>query len=320
MLTRAPGESYASVPDDPYRSRTRARLILQLERLSDELVPTKPGSIAGDAVALRRKIEKAQHAMRVDRQAHLPATATAKLDDAWKPLEPNTLDYHAVKYRISLDFPADALIGPSHGAQLKPQRFDGQVQLTFKPIKNPMQLLALDAYRLDVKSVRLLNTFESLRFETRGEKLLIDLGRPYTPSDTLTVMIDYHWERQPNSGVYFRARDGVDGIETIYSQSESEEANRFPGNARPNDRSLFESYITVPEPFVALSNGALIDTTASAPGYRTYHWSLATPVVSYLFVVTAGKFGVHEDRWRGIGVEYYGPADDMDRLLAQEDA
>ena len=36
--------------------------------------------------------------------------------------------------------------------------------------------------------------------------------------------------------------------------------------------------------------------------------------MSYLFVVTAGKFGIHEDRWRDIGVQYYGPADDMDRL------
>ena len=76
-----------------------------------QVTPTKPGSIAGDAAALKRKIERARQTMKVDRHALLEEVPAAKLDDTtWKPLEPNTLDYHAVKYRISLNFPADSLV------------------------------------------------------------------------------------------------------------------------------------------------------------------------------------------------------------------
>ncbi|HUP58037.1 MAG TPA: M1 family metallopeptidase, partial [Bdellovibrionota bacterium] len=261
---------------------------------------TRPGSVPGDPEARARQIRRGQANMQVDREGGL---RRMRPSEEWQAIDLSAPEFDALHYRVSLSFPA-----------VESQRFDGQVQLTFQPLRGDFQLLSLDSSGLEIRSVRLLNTFEELRFETRDERLLIDLGRAYSRADTLTVLVGYGWARDPNRGIYYRSRDGVRGIETLYSQSEAEESKFwFPGYARPNDRATFESFITVPEPYVAVSNGSLVGVE-SRSGRRTYPWSLATPVVSYLFVVTAGKFAVHEDRWRGIGVQYYGYPDDMERL------
>jgi aminopeptidase N len=251
-----------------------------------------------------RLAAKAEERFRVDR---LDRATTLDAQAEYLPLPLEAPSFDALHYRISLDFPAESLVEP---------RFDGQVELTFRPGAEAMQVLRLDSLELEIRAARLLNTFESLRFEQRGEFLDVDLGRPYGPADTLTVAIEYRWKQGfSGRGVYFRSRDGARGTESIYSQSEPELSKYwFPANGRPNDKATFEAFVRVPEPFTAVSNGALV-SVAREPGARVFHWSQRIPMVSYLFVMTAGTWSVHEERWNGIPVQYYGPTDDMERLV-----
>lgn len=260
-----------------------------------------------DSVQRTASVLRARDRIQVD---HLGREQNQLLDESSAELPPyqelshEESPFDAIHYRVSLEFPASSLLQPA---------FNGEVQLTFRAKNDPLQILPLDSVGLKVSKILLLNTFENLHFEQRGEKLEIDLGRPYTARESATVVITYRWESR-SEGVYFRSRDGVSGIESIYSQSEPELSKFwFPSNAHPNDRATFEAVLRVPSPFVAVSNGALVDSHEEN-GMRTTHWSMQEPMASYLFVVTAGKWGVHRENWRDIPVEYYGPADDMDRL------
>ncbi len=236
---------------------------------------------------------------------HIKDDETPNSSMPYLPLPEIEPEFDALHYQLSLNFPAESLLKPF---------FDAEVKITLKPLKNSFQLLSLDSSGLQIKKVTLLNTLENLNFEQRQEVLLVDLNKAYGPEDTLVVAINYHWEKSPNRGVYFRSRTGASGVEAIYSQSEPELSKYwFPGNSHPNDRATFEAYIQVPKPFVALSNGALVKVTDNGSD-RTFHWTQQIPMVSYLFVVTAGKFGLKEDLWNGTPVQYYGPQDDMERL------
>jgi aminopeptidase N len=242
--------------------------------------------------------------MMVDRIPHLlPQKRPARLPD-WKPLPDPKTDFDAIHYRVALDFPARSLTTPE---------FEGKVELTFRPLSKEFHVLRLDSSGLQIQKVTLLNTFETLRFEQHEEQVWIDLNRNYQTKDRLTVAIDYRWSS--DQGVYFLARDGRSDVEVIYSQSEPEESKYwFPSNSHPNDRATFESLIRIPKPFVALSNGALLDRQDDGES-TIFHWSQQIPMVSYLFVVTAGNYSIHKERWNEIPVEYYGYPEEMRNLV-----
>ncbi|MEK6577799.1 MAG: M1 family metallopeptidase, partial [Bdellovibrionota bacterium] len=224
----------------------------------------------------------------------------------WTPIFTGETEFDALHYRISMSFPRASLVSPT---------FDGIVEITFKPLTESYQLLSLDSSPANqIKKITLLNQFQELHFRQNGLKLEIDLNRPYGPKDSLTIAIEYHWDADRGRGVYFKSRTGVNDVEAIYTQSEPEISKFwFPTNSHPNDRANFESFISVPEEFTAISNGALSGITTK-DGMKTFHWSMAMPQASYLFVATAGKFGVHHENWNGIPVDFYGPSDDMDRV------
>ncbi len=216
--------------------------------------------------------------------------------DELEPLQPLSRaepDFDAIHYRLALDFPPESAVRPA---------FSGEVQITLKPVRENYRLLSLDSAAMKIRHVMLLDTLEELRFEQKGEKLEIDLAKPYGPGDTLTVSVSYDWIPNPMGAMAF-----VEG--TIYSQGEAELSKYwFPGNSRPNDKATFEAYITVPKPLTALSNGTLVGVTDRG-GSRTFHWSESIPLASYLYVVTIGDFAVQQSSWRSKPVQFYGPRD-----------
>lgn len=233
------------------------------------------------------------------------------LDSAMRPrgeflkLPASPPQFDAIHYHLNLAFPPESTANP---------RFAGEVLLTFRPLQADFRTLALDSAGLDIESVRLLPFEDRLTFQLSEDQLQITLDRGYQPSELITISIRYRWATQPNKGVYFRSRTGVTELESIYSQSEPEESRFwFPGHASPDDRATFSSTIIVPKPFSALSNGALIrvDDLGDA---QAFHWRMRTPMVTYLFAVTAGKMGFYREFWKGIPLEYIGPPDDIQRV------
>lgn len=223
----------------------------------------------------------------------------------YKPLDVSDSDFDALRYHVSLKFDARSDID---------RKYHGNVQLVFRPVQKDFQVLKLDSAGLKINKVFLVNVWKEVPFAVENNQLLIDLLEPYQADQTLTVSIDYDFDNAFGKGMYFVSRNGVLDVETIYSQSEPEESKYwFPSNSRSNDLATFEATIEVPKPFVALSNGALVNVREEGES-RIYHWAQQIPMASYLFVATLGKFGIVRDTWKDIPVEFYGPTDDLKRL------
>ena len=80
-----------------------------------------------------------------------------------------------------------------------------------------------------------------------------------------------------------------------------------------------EVIATVPERFTAVSNGALVGTTANgAAKTRTFHWRHDVPHSVYLMTLAAGEFALIEERAGNTPVTYYvapGREDDARRAF-----
>ncbi len=261
-----------------------------------------------DTIPTLPEIKIPKEDLRVDNQNRITTIDSLQSNEslpAWKPLKKEVSDFDAVHYRLAVSLPP---------ACLKTPQFNGDLELTFRPLQNNFQILNLESEGLQINSVTLLNNGAPLNFLNLGQTLRIDLGQAFSTEDTLVVKVKYDWKSNPNMGMYFRSRAGVAETESIYTQSEPDYSRYwFPSNSYPNDRATFESIIEVPKPFVALSNGALVDVQENDQT-RTYHWSARIPVASYLYVITAGKYAVKRDYWKHLPVEYYGPTDDIERV------
>lgn len=232
------------------------------------------------------------------------------------PLRKVEPTFKALHYRLAISIPPSSLKHPA---------FDAEVQITLRPNQDHLNQIVLDSAGLMINRVSLLNTIQELRFQTSSnDQLVIDLGNSYGPTDTLILSIVYSWTQAPISseipggndstqGIYFPSRNGE--VVSMYTLSQPDEMKFWmPGNTLPNDRASFEAIIQVPATYIAVSNGDLIEEYESK-GIHTYHWSMKLPMVSYLYVITSGKFKVHRGFWKGIPLDYYSAPEDLDRTV-----
>lgn len=193
------------------------------------------------------------------------------------------------------------------------ERVVGAETMAFKPLIKDLDNIELDAANMSITAVKLAGG-GPLKFKTDvpGEKLRIALGRPYQPSDELTIVIEYNTNGVQNPGV--RALGG--GLrfikptvedpkrpKQIWSQGESEYNHFwFPVYDHPNDFFTSELTATVERPLSVISNGALIDTRDNSDGTRTFHWRIEQPHASYLTSIIVGEYTPIVGDYEGIPI------------------
>ncbi len=196
------------------------------------------------------------------------------------------------------------------------QSISGYAEVTLSPINNGLTTVSLDAVDLNIKKVRLVGQAGSLPFSLMNGKLKIKLDHPYQEKDTLSLRIDY--DAAPKMGLYFVHPDkGYPNKHfEVWSQGEMEESRHwFPCYDAPNDRMTTETVITVPEDFMVISNGKLVQTIMNRGQHTaTYHWKESVPHVTYLVSIAVGKYAKVEDNYKGIPVEYYVEKSDLPRV------
>jgi len=201
-------------------------------------------------------------------------------------------DIKHIKLELSLDFENETM--------------NGRATTTLAPVGKPLGEIVLDSIDLDISSVAVDNGSE-LDFEVTEDKLKIFLPRPAEPGVDFSVAVTY--SAKPVRGVHFRTeRMGYKPEETqAWTQGEPEDARFwFPCFDYPNERATTEMIVTVPEGFMALSNGELLSTTVDRKaGTRTFHWRESVPHVSYLVSLVVGKFVEIEDSYGDIPLFYY---------------
>jgi aminopeptidase N len=202
----------------------------------------------------------------------LPAIAQTLPDG-----EPHT--YRTRAYDI-LHYRADLTVDPGAG------RIAGHATITLAPFA-VLENLALDAIGLEVKSVT-IDDATPVDFKTEGHQLEIQLPAARPPGEPFTLTVAY--AATPDAGMYFQP-DRKDG-DRVFVHTYGEggmHANWLPIYNDTNDHFPTEMVIRVPRPYVAISNGVLVETTEDGE-HATYHWRQELPHPNYLISIYVGDF------------------------------
>jgi aminopeptidase N len=187
------------------------------------------------------------------------------------------------------------------------QTLRGACATTVRAISQPVTSVALDAVDLHIAQARQENG-QQARFDYDGQRLVVHLATPLHSGDHTTITIDYSVTR-PRLGLYFIAPDAAypDKPVQVWTQCQDEDARYwFPCFDAPNERATSEITITVPQPYFALSNGRLLDTTRdTAAGTVTYHWLQEQPHATYLMTLVVGNFSEHTEMVGDLPVQWY---------------
>lgn len=195
--------------------------------------------------------------------------------------------------------------------KIEQKLMSGIAEIKLKPLNGNFSSVVLDAKELDIRSVTLVNdvTPTLLKFSNESPKLTIQLDKSYLYDQLLTLVIEYQ-VKDPHRGLFFIQPDKnyPDKPYQAWTQGEDEENSYwFPCYDYPNDKSTSEIFITVKDPYVALSNGKLLEVTDNkSEKTRTFHWMQDKPHVSYLIMMAIGEYNILSGgNFKGKPVEYY---------------
>ncbi|MEH2291241.1 M1 family metallopeptidase [Nostoc sp.] len=184
------------------------------------------------------------------------------------------------------------------------QSYQGNCSIRLLPIRNGIDRLTLDAVNLNIESVQVDEVPQN--FDYDGEQLSIQLSQPTQIGQCLLIAIAYSVTK-PQRGIYFIQPDKhyPNKPTQVWTQGEDEDSRFwFPCFDYPGQLSTSEIRVRVPNPFVAISNGELINTTEDG-NYKIYHWSQQQVHPTYLMTLAIGDFAEIQDEWNGKPVTYY---------------
>ncbi|MCK4558321.1 MAG: T9SS type A sorting domain-containing protein [Calditrichia bacterium] len=192
------------------------------------------------------------------------------------------------------------------------QKIEAMTSIRFVVTINMENNLLFDFAGLQLDSVFLDS--DIIQSTLQGELLLIHLETPLMTGDTHLVRI--HYQGTPEKGLYFRSNSNGDPV--IYSHNEPYDAHFwFPCKDDPSDKAQLVMAGDVPDQFIVLSNGELIDTTKSSPQNTKYLWQEDYPIATYLISFAASSYIVTTNTftWDGsdLLLEYYVYPTDVSR-------
>jgi len=197
-----------------------------------------------------------------------------------------------------------------------PQKtFGGTCQIRLKPIQDGLERLVLDAVDLQIQHVDRAGNSQS--FEYDGQQLTVALSEPTVAGQALTLTIHYQ-VTQPRRGLYFVAPtpDEPDKPVQVWTQGEDEDSRFwFPCFDYPGQLATSEIRVRIPQDFVAISNGELVQTEVlTETAEKIYHWSQQEVHPTYLMTLAIGKFAEVQDSLQGLPVTYYVEPDRLDQV------
>jgi aminopeptidase N len=153
--------------------------------------------------------------------------------------------------------------------------------------------MVLDRFHLDFHGLtieKLTVSGEDTGFTREDGELIVDPVPLIDEGDLFTVTVSYYGQPDPRTlpmlgeiGWLHRA-----GGILVVSQPAGA-ATWFPANDHPLDKATYTIRITVPEPYIAASNG-LLDEVIETETTRTYIWEVVNPMASYLATVAIYPF------------------------------
>jgi len=178
------------------------------------------------------------------------------------------------KVELSFDFEKKSVFGKS--------------TIRLKPLRQ-IDRFELDAIHLDVKSVTSKDVRTELSFRESDTALEISLTQAKSPRDTFSVVVQY--DCSPKGGMYFQRDQNNSQLFYVSTYGENGlHANWLPIYNDTNDKFSTEMIVTVPSPYVVISNGKLVANTNHSDGLKTYHWLQTLPHPNYLISIYVGDY------------------------------
>lgn len=167
-------------------------------------------------------------------------------------------------------------------------RVMGTATITLVPLRQ-VDSIALDAIHLTIRSVKDEKSNVPLTFRSLARTLVVRFPKSRTIRDTITMSIQY--EAAPRAGMYFKIDPSSPMKYIVDTYGEGGlHANWLPIYNDVNDKFSTEMLVTVPPPYVVISNGKLVETIMKREGFTTYHWLQKLPHSDYLIALYIGDF------------------------------
>ncbi len=231
----------------------------------------------------------------------LNAHRQARYQDA----EPNSFELPGARPHYTPDRPGQVEhIALDLDLDIPHQRYQGTCRIRLRPLRRGITTLQLDAVSLAIESVQIGSIAQP--FDHDGEVLRITLLAPTQMGIPLELAIAYHNEN-PQRGLYFVLPTPHQPHKPtqVWTQGEDEDSRYwFPCFDYPGQLATSEIRVRVPQPYLALSNGELVEVLEEGEA-RVFHWVQRQVHPSYLMTLAVGEFDCIEDQWRGIPVTYY---------------
>ena len=180
----------------------------------------------------------------------------------------------------------------------------GHVVHTLSALHPSLESFSLDASDMIIRRVQANN--KDIRFNHTDDKLLIILDNSIGWDDKIDIRIDY--SAKPLLGTFFFKPDETYPDQPWQAWTQGEETDNHhwvPLYDYPNDRSTFETILTVDQRFQAVSNGELLSVKKNKNGTHTWHWRENFPMVAYLISYVVGEYEKVEDKYKDIPVNYW---------------
>ena len=128
-------------------------------------------------------------------------------------------------------------------------------------------------------------------FERSGQELTITPSTPLAENDSFTVEVEYQGIPGEMESTAIPIQTGwitFDGGIFVLSEPDGA-AGFYPVNDHPSDKATYTFRVTVPDPFEAVANGVLIETTDHGD-MTTFLFEARDPMASYLATINIDEF------------------------------
>jgi aminopeptidase N len=132
-------------------------------------------------------------------------------------------------------------------------------------------------------------------FTRKGQELVITPHVPVVSGSSFATVVSYHGVPGPVTDPDGSPDGWIPTDDGAFVAGEPQGAPTwFPANDTPADKATYTVSMTVPKQLAAVGNGTLVSTT-TANGQKTFVWSEASPMASYLATITLGRFDITEE-------------------------
>ncbi|MCD6379327.1 T9SS type A sorting domain-containing protein [bacterium] len=175
---------------------------------------------------------------------------------------------------------------------------EGTVTITLESLIDSLSSVDINADIVLTISSLVQIGYGSLPWSRNGDVISIPLPSKLASGEKTSIEIEYGGNplTAVNPGLFFRSYDGKP---VIYNLSEPWSARTWwPCKDYPDDKALFDIYLSVPSDLFATSNGSYIDYTDETNWgrpYKRYHWRENYQMTTYLASISATEYVCLED-------------------------